>query len=68
MTMMTASSSLDGIETRKRNLSVWRKFLDTVLETRTQNVEHEIAEFLQRHTHDLPPQMLIELQRRMGGP
>ena len=69
MTMMTATfSSLDGIGMRRGNRSVWRKLLDAVIEPRTRDAEHEIAHYLARHRHDLPPQVLIELERRRFGP
>jgi hypothetical protein len=69
MTMMTTTfSSLDGIGPKQRNRSVWRQFLDAVIEPRTRDAEHEIAHYLARHRHDLPPQVWIELERRRFGP
>jgi len=35
--------------------SLWRKFLDAVLEPRTIANKDEIIEYLHRHRHDLPP-------------
>ena len=35
--------------------SLWRKFLDAVLEPRTITNKDEIIEYLHRHRHDLPP-------------
>ena len=69
MTMMTtAFSSLDGTGSNQHNRSVWRQFLDAVNRSRTRDLEHEIAHYLARHRHDLPPQVLIELERRRFGP
>ena len=68
MTTMTATVSLlDGIGSKHRNRSVWRQFLDAVIEPRTRDAEHEIAHYLARHRHDLPPQVCIELERRRFG-
>jgi hypothetical protein len=67
-TMTTTFSALDGIGTRPRNRSVWRQLLDAVIEPRTRDAEHEIAHYLARHRHDLPPQVWIELERRRFGP
>ena len=66
MTMVTASDP----EPRAggRTLSVWRKFLDAVVEPQPRNIEHEIIEYLQHHRHDLPPEVWIELERRHLGP
>jgi hypothetical protein len=66
MTMVTASDA----EPRAggRTLSVWRKFLDAVVEPQPRNAEHEIIEYLQRHRYDLPPGVWIELERRHLGP
>jgi hypothetical protein len=70
MAMMTATfSPLDGIgSSKQRNQSVWRQFLDSVIEARTPRVEDEIARYLARHRYDLPPQVWIELERRRFGP
>jgi hypothetical protein len=68
MTTVTARvGSLDA-EPRVRTQSVWRKFLDAVVEPQPRNVEHEIIEYLQRHRYDLPPEVWIELERRHLGP
>jgi hypothetical protein len=68
MTMMTSTfSSPDGIGSKQGNRSVWRHFLDSMIETCTPRVEDEIAHYLARHRHDLPPQVCIELERRRFG-
>ena len=67
MAVVTASI---GSEPRAgdHNESVWRKFLDAVVKSQPRNAEHEIIEYLQRHTYDLPPEVWIELERRRLGP
>jgi FMN-dependent NADH-azoreductase len=40
--------------------SVWRKFLDAVLEPRTVTEKNEVFEYLHRYRHDLPPAVMIE--------
>jgi hypothetical protein len=70
VTMVTASvGSLDA-EPRVGGgtPSVWRKFLDAVVEPQPHDAEHEIIEYLQRHRYDLPPEVWIELERRRLGP
>jgi len=59
-----------GSETRAggRTPSVWRKFLDAVVEPQPRNAEHKIIGYLQRHRYDLPPEVWIELERRRLGP
>ena len=66
MTMVTASDA----EPRAggRTPSVWRKFLDAVVEPSAPNLEQEIVEYLYRHRYDLPPEVWIELERRHLGP
>jgi hypothetical protein len=60
---MTASfSSLEAPAVRR-----WRQFFATVLGGPTRKAEHEIAEYLERHQHDLPPMLRIELERRRMG-
>jgi hypothetical protein len=54
--------------TRRRNRSVWRQFFDAVTESRAWEPGDEVAAYLQRHRHDLPPQVWIELERRRLGP
>jgi len=66
MAMVTASV---GSEPRAGGgPSVWRKFLDAVVEPQPRNAQHEIIEYIQRHRYDLPPEVWIELERRRLGP
>jgi hypothetical protein len=68
MTMMTtAFSSPGGIRSQQAGRSVWRQFLDSMSDACTPRVEDEIAHYLARHRHDLPPQVYIELERRRFG-
>jgi hypothetical protein len=66
MTMVTASDA----EPRAggRTPSVWRKFLNAVVEPKPRNAEYDIIEYLQRHMYDLPPEVWIELERRRLSP
>ncbi len=69
MTVTTASAeSGDGTRVEGRNQSVWRKFLNAVVEPSAPNLEQEIVEYLYRHRYDLPPEVWIELERRHLGP
>jgi hypothetical protein len=69
MTVTTASvGSGDGARVEGRNQSVWRKFLDAVVEPSAPNREQEIIEYLYHHRYDLPPEVWIELERRHLGP
>src|SRR5262245_21445890 len=62
--MMIASAAAPGkIPTRAHDQSLWRNFLDAVLESRTFNVEHEVIDYLYYQRHDLPPEVWIELER-----
>jgi hypothetical protein len=65
--MTTAFSPLDGMGPKQRNRSLWRKFLDAVIEPSRRDAEHEIARYLALHQHDLPPQVCMELERRRFG-
>jgi hypothetical protein len=58
-------SSLQVPAVRRGDFSVWwRRLFPTVLAAKT---EDELAEYLERHQRDLPPELWIELERhRMG--
>jgi hypothetical protein len=53
----------DGMRMGVHNHSVWRKFLDAVLEPRTLADENGIIEYLRCYRHDLPPAVWIENRR-----
>jgi hypothetical protein len=62
--MPASSSSLEAPAVPRREFSVWRRFVTAVLARPTRKAEDEIAEYLERHQHDLPPALRIELERR----
>jgi len=55
-----------AVETHK--MTAWRRFFTAVFTTPMHQVDHEVAEYLARHQHDLPPALRIELERRWMGP
>jgi hypothetical protein len=61
---MSASASSLEAPAVGRVVSVWRRFFATVLAEPTRKAEDEIAEYLERHQHDLPAALRIELERR----
>jgi hypothetical protein len=65
---MTTMTSTGGIGLKQRSQSGWRKFLDSMIEAPTPTVQDEITHYLPRHSHDLPPQVWIELERRRFDP
>ena len=60
---MPSSLSLEAPAVR-RGISAWRRFFTTVLAGPTPKADDEIAEYLERHQHDLPPALRIEIERR----
>jgi hypothetical protein len=52
--------------TMQRNRSAWCERLDSVIEARARNTEHDIAEYLHRHQHHLAPEGRIALERHVG--
>jgi len=65
---MTTMTSTDRIGLKQRNQPVWHKFLNAMIEAPTPRAEDVITQYLARHSHDLPPQVWIELERRRFGP
>src|SRR5262249_15103754 len=61
--MPASSLSLEALAVR-RGISVWRRFFTRVLAEPTRKAEDEIAEYLERHQHDLPK---FRLNRRGNG-
>jgi hypothetical protein len=61
--MPASSLSLEAPAVR-RGISVWHRFFTKVLAEPARRAEDEIAEYLERHRHDLPPALRIELERR----
>jgi len=67
--MMTATfASFEAIGSKYRFRSMWRQFLASVINAPTPTAEGQINQYLARHSHDLPPQVFIELERRHFGP
>ncbi len=66
-TTMTASTapfaSPDASAVARRTRSVWRRFFQAVMEGPTRGAQDEIADYLQRHQHNLTPALRIELER-----
>ena len=65
--MPASSLSLEAPAVR-RGISDWRRFFTRVVAGPTPKAEDEIAEYLERHQHDLPPALRIELERRSMSP
>jgi hypothetical protein len=64
MTVMGARiAPLGWIQGTGRGQSMWRDFLGAVGDVRNRNVENEIVEYLDHHRHDLPSEVLLELER-----
>jgi|AmaraimetFIIA100_FD_contig_81_1849156_length_643_multi_5_in_0_out_0_1 hypothetical protein len=64
MTMMGARvAPLGRIRVTGQSQSMWRDLLGAVLEPRNPNAENEIVEYLDHHRHDLPPEILVEIER-----
>lgn len=69
MTMMTATfSSFEAIGSKYPTRSLFRQFLASLMDAPTPTAEGQINQYLARHSHDLPPQVFIELERRRFGP
>ena len=66
---MTASPAHFGYGTiGNRARAAVRRFIEKLIGGGTYQVEGEIVEYLQRHQHDLPPELRIMLERRFLGP
>jgi hypothetical protein len=65
---MPCSSSLEAPAVRRGDFSAWRRFFATVFAGPKRKAEDEITEYLERHQHDLPPALRIELERRSMSP
>jgi len=65
---MPASSLSTQAPAVIRGISLWHQFFTKVFAGPTPKAEDEIAEYLERHQHDLPPTLRIELERRSMSP
>jgi hypothetical protein len=64
MTMMGARvAPLGKIRVTGQRQPMWQDFLGAVVGARNRNVENEIVEYLDHHRHDLPSEILLELER-----
>jgi hypothetical protein len=61
--VMTPISACPCLPTPERR-SVWHRFFGSMVDIRAQKMEDEVANFFDRHRYDLPPELLIELERR----
>jgi hypothetical protein len=55
MTLSGFFVSADATPLERRGRSVWRLFLERIVEGRMRKAEREIAEYFQRHGRELPP-------------
>ena len=63
MSISLAPATIDA--SRERGRSPWMRFLDFVQEGRRRKAMQGIADYLDRHMHELPPEIRMELERRL---
>ena len=63
MTMGARVSPMGRTRITSQSQSMWHDFLGAVLNAPNRNVQNEIVEHLDHHRHDLPPEILVELER-----
>jgi hypothetical protein len=68
MTMTASPAHFDYGTIADRARTVARRFIGKVIGGGTYQLEGEIVEYLDRHQHDLPPELRIMLERRFLGP
>ena len=68
MTMIARVAPLGKIHLPGQTQSMWRKFMDTVLEPQSHKLEDDVVEYLYYYRHDLPPAISIELERHRPEP
>jgi hypothetical protein len=51
----------------RRSRSMWRRFLDAMIEARRRTAEEEVDRYLGRYWYQLPPQTQDELTHRVMG-
>jgi hypothetical protein len=64
MTTYSPSSSLDVPATAQSHHSLWRRFIEALMEGRRRKAAGELAEYLRSHTHGLSDEVRAELKRR----
>ena len=62
------SAWVQGNRLLRRGISLSHRFFTKVFAGPTPKAEDEIAGYLERHQHDLPPALRIELERRSMSP
>jgi hypothetical protein len=67
---MAMTASFPFAQTRagaRGSRSRWRRFLDAMIEARRRKAEDEVARYLRRYWHQLPPHIRDELANRTMG-
>jgi hypothetical protein len=64
MTTYSPSSSLDVSATTQSHHSLWRRFIEALMEGRRRKAAGELAEYLRSHKHGLSDEVRTELKRR----
>jgi hypothetical protein len=64
MTTYSTSSSLDVPATTQSHHSLWRRFIEALMEGRRRKAAGELAEYLRSHKHGLSDEVRTELKRR----
>jgi hypothetical protein len=64
MTTYSPSSSLDVPATTQSHHSLWRRFIEALMEGRRRKAAGELAEYLRSHKHGLSDEVRTELKRR----
>ena len=68
MMAMTGPLPFSGERAAGRMRRVGRWFVAMLIRGEYREAEREVFEYLQRHQHDLPPELRITLERRFLGP
>jgi hypothetical protein len=50
-----------------QNCSLGSRLVERVFGRQTRTFQKDVAQYLERHRYDLPPQVWIELERRHSG-
>jgi hypothetical protein len=66
MTTISAIHEYPGTG-EERNCSLGSRLVEKLFGRQTRGFEKDVANYLERHRYDLPPQVWIELQRRHAG-
>jgi hypothetical protein len=68
ITMTASPAHFDHGTIGDRARAAVRRFIKKVMGAESYQLEGEIVDYLQRHQHDLPPELRIMLERRFLGP